>query len=185
MGSSVHGGVLLRRMERAPGNRAARRENNACKRYFDACDVTARPQWDWSYGKAGPPLCGFFGAGRAEVLASPAPQPHRLWGFPLSILFRFCWKSLTSLTWSSWWMRAFSAGRRWRRSPGADRRTGWIMAFCMKPGAGFVQSLRTLPGDAQPGLSPVHPAPAGLAPGLCPLHGPEGGVPRQALAGMA
>lgn len=41
----------------------------------------------------------------------------------------------------SWWMRAFSAGRRWRRSPGAVRRTGWIMAFCMKTGGRFCTKL--------------------------------------------
>ncbi len=38
-------------------------------------------------------------------------------------------------------MRAFSAGRRWRRSPGAVRRTGWIMAFCTKTGGRFCTKL--------------------------------------------
>ena len=82
----------------------------------------------------------------------------------------------------SWWMRAFSAGRRWRRSPGAVRRTGWIMAFCMKTGGRFCTKLRTLPGDAQPGLSPVHPAPAGwlrTMPSLWPLKEEFQGKPWQ------
>lgn len=65
------------------------------------------------------------------------PSAPQAMGIPPINPFPLLLEITTSLTWSSWWMRAFSAGRRWRRSPGADRRTGWIMAFCMKTGGRF------------------------------------------------